>query len=133
MGYRSDVAIGFLFKDHEQMLGFVTAERLVGDKRVLDALKEYRVIGNLLHTCFENVKWYDSYDDVQSHMGMIARATANGISTAFLRIGEEDEDTEVKITCGENYGDHDQLWELFKVTRTMEHPNDGELLIKEDK
>ena len=132
MGYRSDVAIGFLFESKDKMMAFVVAYRLAGDQHTVDALKEYRVTDNLMHVQFLNVKWYESYLDVIAHTQLLSSAQEQGISTAFVRLGEEHDDTECDIICTEHPQDYDTLSELFAVSRSMTCPQDGEPLVAQE-
>lgn len=106
MGYRSDVAIGIAFKTKEQidevlaiyqMRPFVSEHGLVEQWTVQDWNGVWGLTFNAV-----NIKWYDSYEDVQGLEDMVnvVKTFADERGNAFpyahckLRIGEADEDTE---------------------------------------
>lgn len=126
MGYRSDVAIGMAFPDREALVAFLTAVRL--DNTIpAEELARYEVtdageVGVLLHAYFLGVKWYDSYRDVQCHTNMLCTAAESGAGTAFVRIGEEDDDVEVEIDAAEVAFD---LYNYFGVSRQLHCPRSG--------
>jgi hypothetical protein len=117
MGYRSDVSIAIYGPEHA-MVPFVAAQRmaatspLVTEHEHVDIYGFGMVIGgeNLRHTIIkttmENVKWYDSYPDVQAWENLMKDAEANpDLSVEFIRIGEDTEDTESRY-----YGDNCQYF-----------------------
>jgi hypothetical protein len=130
MGYRSDVAIGFMFADEAEMMGFAAALRLNPDENIQAALKEYKLLpGNVMYASFESVKWYDSYDDVQSHETILGAARERKIPNAFLRVGEEANDVTEELETYER-NCWDEMYEMFGVERSMRCPKEGEPLIK---
>jgi hypothetical protein len=131
MGYRSDVAIGFLFKDAEAVTAFMTFIRLLGDKDMNEALKDYKVLPNhVVHAFFESVKWYDSYIDVISHHRMLDYANQQEIPNVFVRIGEETDDNEYKLN--DFTDEHYVLSDHFGISRTVQRPSGGEYFIKRE-
>ena len=107
MGYRSDVAIA-IYGPEEVMVPFIAAERLKPGS-VLSTCAEF--IKHFKHTqtypfsvrapCigitaqFEDVKWYDSYPDVQAWQMLLSEASEVGdICTEFVRVGEEPTDVD---------------------------------------
>ena len=125
MGYRSDVALGVGFKNREALVAFLSAVRL-GDKMPAEHLACYKVTEVspdmiLLHATFMDVKWYDSYSDVQCHNGLLVEAAAHGAATAFVRVGEELDDNEVNI---DNDDDLD-MWSFFHISRRLVTPDEG--------
>lgn len=99
MGYRSDVASGIFASTDEALTGLVSAARLAGIE--IDTIKEFsRVKFNdctfaLIYQA-SNVKWYDSYTEVQQHHGFLAFAEERGFASAFIRIGEETDDNQAE-------------------------------------
>ena len=105
MGYRSDVVIAVAFKNREQMeeiLAVYQMDEKVRKHRVMEQWKlcpEHKPP----YMVFErgDVKWYPSYDDVQA-FGHIVSVCAEfeehrgfEFASRFVRIGEDDNDTEV--------------------------------------
>lgn len=130
MGYRSDVAIGFIFADEAELMGFAAALRLNPDENIQAALKEYKLLpGNVMYASFEDVKWYDSYADVQSHEVILSAARERRIPNVFLRVGEEANDVTEELETYER-NCWDEMYEMFGVERSMRCPIDGKLLIK---
>lgn len=53
---------------------------------------------------FEEVKWYDSFPEVQSWHNFLAKAEAEGMFYEFVRLGEDDSDVETHYS---DYGTKD--------------------------
>ena len=109
MGYRSDVAYVIQFDTIERKREFVALRKLVPETH--KALSECkRVDDDSLYITaeFENVKWYEGYDDVEMHMNMLreldgdGESGGEGVGAQFIRVGEEADDIEM-----ENYGTMD--------------------------
>lgn len=103
MGYRSDVAYVIQFDTIERKREFVALRKLVPETH--KALSECkRVDDDSLYITaeFENVKWYEGYDDVEMHMNMLreldgdGESGVEGVGAQFIRIGEEHDDTETE-------------------------------------
>lgn len=96
MGYRSDVLIAYQFKDKAHLVGFLTVCRLLGDKHIADALKEYSFTkcGDypVMYGFYEDVKWYDSFEEVNAHHSILDSAAQHEVQTLFIRIGEDTDD-----------------------------------------
>jgi hypothetical protein len=125
MGYRSTVAIGIAFPNREALVAFLTTVKL-DNTMPPEELAHYKVDEFkdmvLLHARFEDVKWYDSYDDVKCHQNMLNCAYERNYGTAFVRIGEEDNDIEIDVyDQGEGY----DLWSFFNVHREVVSPGGG--------
>ena len=121
MGYRSDVAVGIGFTSREALVAFLATYRLASDPSTMDQLAEdFRIteLGKaiILHCNYSDIKWYDSYDDVKRVHRLLSEANEAGASTAFIRIGEEDNDIETEFNENE---EHSQLWEFFGVKREL--------------
>lgn len=133
MGYRSDVTLGVAFPSMEALVAFVTKIKLTG-MMLPTEWQWYHTThldggGALLHATFLDVKWYESYNDVQCHTALYQQAIEDNHATAFIRIGEEDNDIEVEIADYE--GDYD-LWSYFGVRRELIAPEGGEPLTEGD-
>jgi len=114
MGYRSEVAIA-IYGPEDAMVPLIAAERLKptnifsADSDHINYFEDE--ISDPLETPahyvgitaeFEDVKWYDSYPDVQAWNTLLAEAAGvDGICTEFLRIGEDLGDIEAAYH-GEN-------------------------------
>jgi len=105
MGYRSDVAIA-IYGEEDQMVAFIAASRL--KQNFAEIFKECEIYpygstpyGDvpstphlMLLAQFNDVKWYDGYEDVDRWNEFVRLATEQDefINTEFVRIGEEIED-----------------------------------------
>lgn len=96
MGYRSDVSIGIAFKDKAHMTNFITKCKL-NSVISTEELSFYKVIQNdppIIGLYFDNVKWYEGFEDVDMHIEFIEAANESGCQTIFLRVGESLDDIE---------------------------------------
>jgi hypothetical protein len=109
MGYRSDVAIA-VYGPEEVVAPFVTANRLLGDIDFGDVDIYQYTDGSVDKMCmvmvnFEDVKWYDSYKEVQEWEDFMKRAgrlaATEPLNAEFVRVGEEAGDIE-QIAYGES-------------------------------
>lgn len=128
MGYRSEVVVAIGFPDDDAMVAFVTERKLSGAINE-EELGHYNVmkgsssngrvephpdgnsrwVGNkntIMYVHFDHVKWYESYEDVQMHMGMIEKAKSLGLPTYYARIGEDIGDIDWEA-CEEVWTDED--------------------------
>ena len=139
MGYRSDVAyvIRFVSKDDTEpekaFADFVHFTNWVKDEhKTMAEAGDTTVIHTyekedenlkihkqslMLSFCAEDVKWYESYVDVQWHEQLLDKATTYETGNyRFVRIGEEIEDIEIK--------QHDptyfEMYEYVDVVRSIE-------------
>ena len=133
MGYRSDVTLGVAFPSMEDLVAFVTKIKLAGTMPPEEWEHYYTTPldggAALLHATFNDVKWYESYPDVQGHIAMYGQANSDEYATAFVRIGEGQDDTVVEII---DPNDEYYLWDYFNVRRELIAPEGGEPLIKGD-
>lgn len=86
MGYRSDVAYAIRFKNKEHRIRFMATQAL--DPNI--DLADFKLVNDdcvLLH--YEEVKWYEDYDDVKAHKRLLDDAKAQGCAWEFCRVGEE--------------------------------------------
>ena len=96
MGYRSDVAYVIKFDDIETRDNFVTLMLAKNDKWITQALDEceYGYKDDPIITFeAEDVKWYDSFEDVQSHRSLMRDAVEifkhKGGRYRFVSVGED--------------------------------------------
>jgi len=129
MGYRSDVAYTIRFVDdhdtnNEQSFYTFLAEAKSNPKYAL-ALKEVAIIESRQEINFnaEDVKWYESYADVDSHMALVGLAedwvkqVCEGtlhcrLGVIFMRVGEDTTDTEERAN-----GDYE--WSWIQISRQI--------------
>jgi hypothetical protein len=133
MGYMSDVVIAFAFNSKEQIDEVMAIYRMHKLVQEYDLAKEWQVhdwngVWGLTYSSAD-VKWYETYDDVQGfqHMENVVVDFAEnrkGFEYAYrtLRIGEDDADIE------ENHHGHqednsalaDELWDRMSLRRDIE-------------
>ena len=97
MGYRSDVAYIIKFNDIETRDNFVTLMLAKNDKWITQALDEceYRYTDDPIITFKEtDLKWYDSFEDVQAHQKLMKYAVEiygeeKGGRYRFISVGED--------------------------------------------
>ena len=97
MGYRSAVAYIIKFKDAAQREQFEELVKHRGNEHMIQALDELDKKDYYLVAQFDNVKWYESYDDVASHhalMEFARKVFPDDTAWRFVRIGEEIDDVE---------------------------------------
>ncbi len=121
MGYRSDVAVGIGFTSREALVAFLATYRLAADPSTMNQLAEdFRIteLGKtiILHCNYNHIKWYDSYEDVKRVHRLLSAANEAGASTAFIRIGEGDNDIETEFNEND---EQTQLWEFFGVKQEL--------------
>lgn len=133
MGYRSDVAYTIRFDKVENYHLFILEAK--ARLETAGALSEVECDDTRLRIDFkaDNVKWYESYPDVQMHEKLIEQAeawceadthiamkegeleaslTPYRVSYVFVRIGEGDDDNERRTG-----GDYDYDW--LYISRTI--------------
>lgn len=129
MGYRSDVTSGIFANTDEALTGLVTAARLEGlPKDTIEEFERVRFADHvyaLIYTA-NDVKWYDSYTEVREHHEFLDFAESKGFATAFVRIGEDDND----IQNDYSYPDEAEApgydiypYEYLSVSRSIEVAN----------
>ena len=114
MGYRSDVAYVIKFNDIETRDNFVTLMLAKNDKHITEAINEceYGYTKDPIITFREtDVKWYDSFEDVQAHQQLMKDAVEiykhKGGRYRFISVGEDGAEE-----CDENDDDGD-LWDYI--------------------
>jgi len=114
MGYRSEVSIA-VYGEYDEMVAFIAAARLTEDfSTIWEECEMYPYTVEfsnsntskmyMLCASYCDVKWYESYPEVQAWSNFLDRATAAedaGINCEFTRVGEEYSD--VTYECS---GDH---------------------------
>ena len=122
MGYRSEVYIGVAFQSEADLKEVLAVYAL--DSRV----QQYNIVpdwegkeDNILFYSCEDIKWYDSYGEVQGYeylLTLVDKFNAERnmeVEYRFIRLGEDHNDIEVR----EEYTDG-KLWEAMQVIRTVE-------------
>jgi hypothetical protein len=126
MGYRSEVAYQIVFKDKTTLNDFIARIMVLGgfERKALEEC-QIGVQDNGREECFINfyasdVKWYESYPEVQGHEKLKALALEwfdhENVGVNFIRIGEETED------IVEEYEGDLSDWTELRVTRSIDIP-----------
>jgi hypothetical protein len=133
MGYRSDVAIAFAFKEKEQIdevLAIYQMRPFVSEYNLAErwTVRDWNGVWGLTFSA-DSIKWYDSYEDVQGLEDMVevVKTFAEGRGTAFqyayckLRIGEEDDDIE-RVYDSNDVGSYVEnvLFERISIRRELQ-------------
>lgn len=123
MGYRSEVEfyiegesaaalwLKFVTK-HQNNLScnwfFENEENYVkGDKTGIRFIKE----SNIIHFYHSNIKWYDSYEDIQALIALWAEsAEFDNLCGEFVRLGEELEDVEI-----DSFGENEYKLQVYRT------------------
>lgn len=103
MGYRSQVAYVIAFEDKKTLNEFISLVMLKGGGEA-KALRECEIeVVDGAFSCYrinfygDDVKWYESYEDVQAHTWLYHYAVErfeDNCAYRFLRVGEEQGDIE---------------------------------------
>ena len=105
MGYRSDVAYRIRFEDEDALREFVALVLAKGEKDLTTALYDCEVADeDTLAFYTTDVKWYESYSDVQAHHALLDFAEeifGERSGYMFMRIGEDADDVDTRY-AGEN-------------------------------
>lgn len=126
MGYRSEVAYQIRFDDTQTMGLFIQHVMGSEDEHMITALKECEVDFKTYSINFHSydVKWYDSYEDVQGHTRLYMLPDKEDTpffekcDYKFIRVGEEQGDID------EEYSNHADLdvHDGFYTTTSIEIP-----------
>ena len=100
MGYRSEVAITMRKDDYDALMW--QASDLVKE---LIKYGEVKDKGNVVILYWDEVKWYEEYDDVAFIMDFLDNLRENDKPFSFIRLGEDPTDIEERFFFGEN-GDY---------------------------
>lgn len=132
MGYRSDVAIAYVFQHKEQVDEVLAIYQMHPFVQKHDLAKEWQVHEwggrwGLTYTA-SYVKWYDSYEDVQGfeHMFDVVQQFVEERDVFLyayrkIRIGEEDQDIEHSSDSNDPDGElTDELYDRMKLRREIE-------------
>jgi len=105
MGYSSDVVIGVAFKTRKQMEEVLAVYRMDPKVQKHNVMEKWKLCPDheppYMVFTGNDVKWYDSYEDVQAfeHIASVCEdfADERGFEYAYriVRIGEEDTDVDV--------------------------------------
>ena len=121
MGYRSQV----VFKTTSE--GFAIIQKRESEQeddiKLLKYAESIRVSskGNY-RIDWEWIKWYDSYKEIQFFMESLDELERMGIPYAFVRIGEDSDDTEQKY----NYPDDSEMPDEIQSLEIVRDVNDDE-------
>ena len=130
MGYRSDVKIVVMASSKEAMDDLLAVYAMLPQVQKAGGFEElgwerYELgEGRVLTYEADDVKWYDSYDDVTAIMRLLEdvnifnqERSEDVYAARFVRIGEEYYDVEVY-----NYWDEDEyeMWDALPVHRVAE-------------
>jgi len=118
MGYRSDVAYVIKFNDIETRDNFVTLMLARNDAQLTQAINEceYGYKDDPIITFKEtDLKWYDSFEDVQAHHAMMREAVhiygeEKGGRFRFIAVGEDG---------AENFDEDDSVNDLYEYITTV--------------
>lgn len=123
MGYRSEVAYVIQFEDVQHKNEFIATTKLLEPHgKALEELNHLDDDCTYLSFHWDNVKWYDSYPEVQMHIKLLDyinelsedEAYTKDISARFARVGEDETDN-----VNEGYGDDPWSIELY-ISRHIE-------------
>lgn len=106
MGYRSTGAFRAKGKT-EELFSVIAALRLTyPDQAALQAvLKDCTLCGNLFGFDINDWKWYESYSEVKALQAIMSEFANDDkrFTTGFVRIGEDDDDVEIRYTGDDGY------------------------------
>lgn len=131
MGYRSDIAIAYVFKHKEQVDEVLAIYRMNQHVQKHDLGKYWNVHdwGDCWGLTYEavSIKWYPSYEDVQGfeHMFDVVQQFVQERENFIyahrqIRIGEDD--TDIETSADDNDPDHelkDELYDRMGVRREL--------------
>ena len=128
MGYRSDVYIAVAFANADDLKEVVAVYTIDPRVQKHNLLKDWDVReDNILYYHGDYVKWYDDFEDVQGVEHMLHLADKfheerdMPVAYRFIRIGEDDNDTETREEHGGDDGSlMEMLWDRMQMVRTVE-------------
>jgi hypothetical protein len=122
MGYRSDVAIVFAFAD--TLVRDAFAAHIAADPQLQEFSEEFSSVDDYelpaVRFYVTDVKWYESYPDVQAVERLCDKAVDMGGAWVKARIGEEDDDTETDHNCADQLSDSFHYYDYIRVSRRIE-------------
>lgn len=117
MGYRSDVAYVIRFETAEQRDTFVELVKHRNDEHWTNAINECETNYEKPIITFEtsDVKWYDSFDEVQAHHAMLDWSIElyAGAGWRIIQLGEDG------VEENNQGGDTDDLWDYIHTSRSL--------------
>jgi len=122
MGYRSNVSLVIEFENTDALDKYMVAAPL-RDGRGWDAMfKHYCTYNrdtNTIQCLWEDVKWYEGYNDVEAVNALVEFAnSAFDAATWMVRIGEDYHDMEEDYNNSENWSNN--LYEHMTIHRYTE-------------
>jgi hypothetical protein len=128
MGYRSTVAFVISFETKEQLENYL-APRLL-EEYIKDNRDDfYRVDDTSVMYHAEDIKWYDTYPEVQALTKLYKDTIEAGGAYRFIRVGEEDKDIE------DEYAESDTtepFWDDFYSVTSIVMPSTYKLTFGEE-
>ena len=123
MGYRSEVAYTIGFKDSHTMGKFINHVFGSEDEHMIQALKECEVCFKELRINFHayDVKWYESYTDVQGHTRLYQLCEKDDTQFfelcdyKFIRVGEEQGDIDEEYSNNTDIDLHDGFYTVTSI------------------
>jgi len=117
MGYRSDVAYVIRFNTVEQRDTFVELVKHRNETLWTEAIDacETKYEQPIITFEAEDVKWYDSYDDVRAHHAMLDWAIElyEGAGYRIITLGEDGAEE------SNQDGDADDLWDYIYTSHSL--------------
>ena len=122
MGYYSDVAYVAVGKK-DDMLAAIAAWRLSDPDKAAIQLDEVDIVPHgdehlLVSFYADNIKWYDSFNTVQAHELFLSSLESKPIAARFVRIGEDEDDTETR-SYGDGCDGFDDLYDYIYPVRSI--------------
>lgn len=135
MGYRSDVLVAIAFKrkqDRDEVWAVYCMDPRVQKYNLAGTWKNHDEDEKAGPYCLwweaDDVKWYESYEDVQGyeHLQVLAQHFADNRDMQYswvkYRIGEETADIEEELIENDDDGDlREYLWDMCGVSRKITH------------
>ena len=120
MGYRSDVAyiIGFKsFEDRDAFVGLMLAKNDEATAQAIEETDHERKDRAIITFHEEDVKWYDTYPEVQAHTRLYREANAlYGAAYKFVSVGEDGaEDSETEDSDDDKLSVYDDIYTVHKL------------------
>ena len=130
MGYRSEVAFVISFKTKEEVDNYI-APRLLDENLSWARNNFTRVHNDPASIMFYHpeIKWYDSYPDVQALTNLYQDVIDAGGAYNFIRIGEDDDDIQTESESSED--SPDPYYDDFYPIRSIQTPDSDALKLGE--
>jgi len=127
MGYRSTGAFRATGRPDDLFAVIATLRLTYHDQEALKAaLKDCVLSEGMFGFDIDDWKWYDSYAEVKAFQAIMSAFVMDNkrFTTGFVRIGEDDDDTETCFTGDDGY----DLVEYARTYSAKKYPNDTNLL-----